>query len=122
MDWTSVFDFITGLLGVILAAGLTVFAISYIRRPLAAFLGLLIADEQVVKAGASFVALLIGLRGLSAVLGFITQTQLSRLLMNLSSMLQDLAGVVQWAAYIAALLFIGYSIRANRVKENQAEQ
>ena len=121
MNWTGIFDFITGLVGVLLAAGLTVFAISYIRKPLAGFLSLLIDDEGVVKAGASFVALLIGLRGLSAVLGFITQTQLSRLLLNLSSMLQDLAGVVQWAAYIAALLFIGYSIRARRDRVDQVE-
>jgi hypothetical protein len=68
-----------------------------------------------------FLLLLLALRGLSAAIGFINQMQLSVLLGGIVRLLDDLAGVIQWVAYVAALLFIGYSIRSKWDKEAHPE-
>lgn len=109
---------LTSLAGFLLAAVITIGVIYIIRQPLAQVLSRLVDDEVVVRFGVTFVLLIIGIKGLSAAFGFITHDGFRQFSTRLISLLDNLAGVVQWVAYIAALLFIGYSIRKWReIKE-----
>jgi hypothetical protein len=102
---------IIGFIGVVLAVGITVGVVLWIRRPLKKLLSRLIADEHIVDVGATFVQILLALRGLSVALGYIEQPLLSEVLSGLTRLLNALADDVQWAAWISALLFIGFSLR-----------
>lgn len=98
------------LVGMLLAAGLTMAAIVLVRGPLARFLEAVIGDATVARLGTNFVLLLFGLRGLATILGYISQPELQGILGALTGLLGQLAADVQWAAQVAALLFIGYAI------------
>lgn len=98
------------LVGMLLAAGVTMAAIYLVRGPLERFLAALIDDPVVARLGSSFVLLLFGLRGLVAILNYITQPELQEVLGELIRLLERLAADVQWVAQVAALFFIGYAI------------
>lgn len=121
MELNDVFAFLVELVGFVLAAGLTVGVIFWVRRPLAQLLARLIRDETVAQAGTTFVLILLGLRGLSAMFGYITQPNLSQLFGGLTGLLNRLADEIQWAVWIAALLFIGYSIQGWRRAADREE-
>ena len=108
----GILQFLTGLAGLALALVIAGAVIWFIRPHLTRVLQLLVGDKSVAEAGTAFVLVLLGLYGLRAALGFISQAQLSRLFSGLMEMLLNMAGVVQWVVYIAALLFIGYSLQA----------
>ena len=112
------------LVGMLIAAGVTIAAIYLVRGPLARFLAAIIEDETVVQLGVSFVVLLFGLRGLSTILNYISQPALNAILRELSTLLSQLAADVQWAGQVAALLFIGYALtrswRAPLVEADEA--
>lgn len=99
-----------GFLGFVLALAITAAVIWFVRAPLKRLLQQLIGDKSVADAAGMFVLVLLGLYGVRAALGYITQPQLSTLLGGLMDLLVSLAGVIQWIAYVAALLFIGYCI------------
>jgi hypothetical protein len=119
MDLQNVLGFLVGFLGFILAVVISVVVIVLVRKPLIRLLANLIGDEMVAGYGVTLVLILLGLEGLDAALGYITQTQLSQLFGGLIRLLDGLAGVIQWAIYIAALLFIAYSIRGWRGSSDQ---
>jgi len=106
-----------GLVGFVLALALTAGVIYLIRIPLAQFLKHLLDDETVAMFGVTLVLLLMGIKGLSTAFSFITNDSLRFLSSRLISLLGNLAGVIEWAAYIGALLFIGYSIRKRNEKK-----
>jgi hypothetical protein len=58
---------------------------------------------------------LLALEGVKAVIGYFTVPELSTMLGGLSNLINNLTGTVQWAVYMAALLFIGYSVRISRI-------
>lgn len=99
------------VIGFLSALAITAGVIHLIRVPLTQFLNHLLGDETVAMFGVTLVILLMVIKGLSAAFGFITNDSFRFLLSRLVSLLGNLAGVIEWAAYIAALLFIGYSIR-----------
>jgi hypothetical protein len=113
---SSFWNIATGFVGIVFALAITAGAIYVIRKPLARFLEKIIDDREVAALGASFILLLLGLDGLEAVLGYFTQANLSTLFGGLVRLLNSLAGTVQWAAYIGALLFIGYAIRNSLIQ------
>jgi hypothetical protein len=104
-------SFLVGTIGFLLAIAIAAGLVFWIRKPLADLLGRLVGDETIASAGAMFVAVLIGLHGLTTAFGFIRQTHLQTLFSRLFSMLDRMAGSIQWVIYIAALLFIGWSIK-----------
>jgi hypothetical protein len=93
------------------ALAITAGVIHLIRVPLTQFLNHLLGDETIAMFGVTLVILLMVIKGLSAAFAFITNESFRFVLSRLVSLLGNLAGVIEWAAYIAALLFIGYSIR-----------
>ncbi len=111
VDWNNVFWFIIRLLGFILAAGLTVAAIYWLRKKVVSFLTEFVPNEKLVNQGTTFVMILIGLQGAIWALNYISQAQLNVLLSGLLSLATGIAGVIQWAIYIAVLFFIAYNIK-----------
>lgn len=111
---TGFWGILTGFVGIIFALAITAGAIYVIRKPLMRFLEKIIDDREVATLGATFILLLLGLDGLEAVLGYFTQPNLNTLFDGLVGLLNGLAGSLQWAAYVGALLFIGYAIRSSR--------
>ncbi len=107
----NLFGLLTGFLGFILAGGVTVGVILWVRRPLARVLNQLLDDEAIADTGATFVLILLGLRGLSAMFDYVTHPLLSPFFDNLTRLLINLADEIQWAVWIAALLFIGYALQ-----------
>jgi hypothetical protein len=99
------------VIGFVSALAITAGVINLIRVPLTQFLNHLLGDETIAMFGVTLVILLMVIKGLSAAFGFITNDSFRLLLSRLISLLGNLAGVIEWVAYIAALLFIGYSIR-----------
>ena len=118
IDWNSVFWFVVRLLGFLLAVALTVGVIYWLRQRLISFLTELIPNEKLVSTGTTFVMLLLGLQGAGWALNYINQAQLNTLLNGLVSLSQGLAGVIQWAVYIAALFFIAYAIKGHSSQGN----
>lgn len=118
----SVLEFLTGLAGFVLALAITAAIIWFIRAPLGRVLQVLIGDKVVAEAGSFFVLILLGLYGLRAALNYITQANLSLLFRGLTGLLVDLAGVIQWVIYIAALLFIGYSLQARQSEAGKEQE
>ena len=102
---------LVGIVGFLLALAIAAGLIFWLRKPLKDLLQRLVDDETIASAGALFVAVLIGLYGLTTAFEFIQETHINRLFSNLFGMLNQMAGVIQWVVYIAALLFIGWSIR-----------
>jgi len=108
-------EIMAAAIGIILALGITALVMIVARGPLHSFLSALVDDEAVARLGVAFVLLLLGLHGLRAALGFITLPELEPILSGIGILLLDLAGAVQWAAGVAALLFIGYSLRGLKI-------
>ena len=108
----TLIQILAAAIGIILALGITALVMITVRGPLHRFLNALLDDQAVVQIGVTFVLLLLGLHGLRAILGFFTLPELEPILQGISILLLDLAGAIQWAAGVAALLFIGYSLRA----------
>lgn len=104
-------EIMAAAIGIILALGITALIMILARGPLHNFLSAVLDDEAVARLGVAFVLLLLGLHGLRAALGFITLSELEPILESIGVLLLDLAGAIQWAAGVAALLFIGYSLR-----------
>jgi len=102
---------LVGFLGFVFSLAIAAGLIVWLRKPLEELLLRLVEDETIAAAGALFVAALIGLYGLSTAFTFIGEAHVTQLFGNLFSMLDRMAGVIQWVIYIAALLFIGWSIR-----------
>lgn len=100
------------VIGMLIAAGVTMAAIYLVRGPLQRFLLAVVEDEAVATLGTHFVLLLFGLRGLATILNYISEPALNSILAELSALLNRLAADVQWVAQVAALLFIGYSLRS----------
>lgn len=115
--WTGFGAFLINLIGFALAVALAGAVIYWIRKPMENLLTHIIKDQEWVKPGVSFVLILLGLQGLRTALSFVSQPNLSRLVDSLSSLLIQLAGELQWAVYIAVLLFIAYSIRGRGKQE-----
>lgn len=107
----TLIEIMAAAIGIILALGITALVMIVARGPLYAFLSALLDDEGVARLGVAFVLLLLGLHGLRAALGFITLPELEPILSGVGILLLDLAGAIQWAAGVAALLFIGFSLR-----------
>lgn len=99
------------LVGFILAAGITVLVAFLLEKPLRRFLTHLLGDEVVARTGTIFVLIVLGLHGLSVVVSYIPGARAREFLTKLTSLGLRLAEEVQWVAWIAALLFIGYAIR-----------
>ena len=110
-DLISFLWYVVGGLGVILAIILAGVVIGFIRKPLNQFLTRVLKDETVAKFGTTFVLVLIGLRGLVAVLGSVNQEHTNFLFNNLVRQLNGMVDDIQWVIYIAALFFIGYAIQ-----------
>ena len=102
---------LVGFLGFVLSLAIAAGLIVWLRKPLKDLLLRLVEDETIAAAGALFVAILIGLYGLSTAFTFIREAHVTQLFGTLFTMLDQMAGVIQWVIYIAALLFIGWSIR-----------
>lgn len=107
----TLIEIMAAAIGIILALGITALVMILARGPLHKFLSAVLDDEAVARLGVAFVLLLLGLHGLRAALGFITLAELEPILDGVGLLLLDLAGALQWAAGVAALLFIGYSLR-----------
>jgi len=116
----NLFGLLTGFLGFILAGGVTVGVILWVRRPLARVLQHLLDDAMIANTGATFVLVLLGLRGISAMFNYITHPIIGDFFNNLTRLLNNLADEIQWAIWIAALLSIGYAIRARTSNEENA--
>lgn len=110
----NLFGLLTGFLGFILAGGVTVGVILWVRRPLARVLQHLLDDALIANTGATFVLILLGLRGISAMFNYVKHPIIGEFFDNLTRLLNNLADDVQWAIWIAALLFIGYAIRGRK--------
>lgn len=111
-------ELMAAAIGIILALGITALVMILARGPLYSFLDELLDDEAVARLGVAFVLLLLALHGLRAALGFITLPEIEAILDGIGILLLDLAGAIQWTAGVAALLFIGYSLR--RLQQNPA--
>jgi hypothetical protein len=121
MSTHDILALLTGFVGFVLAIALTAGVILLVRKPIIRILQYLVGDETVARSGAIFALILLGLQGLTVALNYITQENLSRLFGGLTGLLDGLAGVIQWVVYIAALLFIGYSLRGWK-KPSDTEQ
>jgi hypothetical protein len=107
----QILNFITGLAGFFFAVAITVAVVYFARKPINSFLNHILQDEVIAKTGTTFVIILLALEGFRYTFGFITQPQVNTFFNGLSNLLNGLAGVIQWVVYIAALLFIGFSIQ-----------
>ena len=114
----SLIEIMAAVIGIILALGITALVMIVVRGPLYRFLSGLLDDEGVARLGVAFVLLLLGLHGLRATLSFITVPELEPILTGIGILLVDLASALQWAAGVAALLFIGYALRGLRLGGN----
>jgi len=111
MDTNQVFSIITGLVGFLAAAAITAAVVFFARKPINSFLSHVLGDDLIAKTGTAFVVILLVLEGFRYTFNFITQPQVNTFFNGLSNLLDGLAGVIQWVVYIAALLFIGFSIQ-----------
>ena len=119
MDTIQVFNIIAGLAGFFFAVAITVAVVFFSRKPVTSFLTHVLGDEVIAKTGATFVIILMALEGFRFAFGYITQPQLYTFFSGITNLLNSLAGVLQWVVYIAALLFIGFSIQKFvKTKEN----
>ena len=112
---------LAGFVGILLALVLTVLSIVVIRPPLSRFLEKILGDKEISQLGTTFIVLLLALEGAKAVIGYFTVPELSTMLGGLSNLIDNLTGTVQWAVYMAALLFIGYSVRISRTPPTKVE-
>lgn len=111
IDFNSVFWFIIRLIGFILAIGITVAVIYWLRGKLENFLAEFIPNATLVNRGSKLVMLLLGLEGARYAINYIDQSQLSTLLSGLVNLGTSLIGVIQWVVYMTVLFFIAYNIK-----------
>ncbi len=117
-----VLSFLVGVSGFVLALAIAGGVIWFLRAPLRKVLQQLIGDKEIAEAGTWFVLVLLGVHGAKAALGYVTQTHLKLLLSGLIDLLMGMADVIRWVVYIAALLFIGYSLQARRLGAKEKEE
>lgn len=117
----TLIDIMAAAIGIILALGITALVSILARGPLHRFLSAVLDDEAVARLGVAFVLLLLALHGVRAALGFISLPELAPILDGIALLLLDLAGAIQWAAGVAALLFIGYSLRRLRPEQESGD-
>jgi hypothetical protein len=104
-------DLLGQVVGILIAGGLTLAVVVLLQRPVERFLLHLLQDPVVARTGTLFVVVLLTLHGLATVLDYITQPELHAILGGLSGLLLRMAEAVQWLVQVAALLFIGYSLK-----------
>jgi uncharacterized membrane protein YraQ (UPF0718 family) len=108
---SGVLDFLVGAVAFIISVGLTVAVAFLVKKPLVNILTKLL-DEDFARLGLIFAWVLIGLAGLSTAFSFITWHPIQPVLRSITGPLNSAASELKWIVWIAALLFIGYSIRA----------
>ncbi|MCD6552887.1 MAG: hypothetical protein J7M16_02620 [Anaerolineae bacterium] len=108
---SSVLNFVVRTVAFILSVGLTVAVAFLIKQPLVNVLTKLL-DEDFARLGLIFAWVLIGLGGLSTAFSFITWPPIQPILRSIIDPLNSAVGSLKWIVWVAALLFIGYSIRA----------
>jgi uncharacterized membrane protein YraQ (UPF0718 family) len=107
----TVLNLIVNAVAFILSVGLTVAIAFLIKQPLVNVLTKLL-DEDFARLGLIFAWVLIGLAGLSTAFSFIAWPPIQPILRSITGPLKSAASELKWVVWIAALLFIGYSIRA----------
>jgi hypothetical protein len=112
MDWDSILWNIVRVVGLLLAAAITVAAIYWLRKYIVRFLTDCIPNEKLVSQGTNLILFLLGLEGVRYALGYISQAHLNTLLNGLVGLVTSLAGVIQWMVYIVVLFFIAYNIKS----------
>jgi len=121
-DVEVVLWWVVGILGFLLALILAAAIIFFVRKPMTAFLTLIVKDEKVAKFGTTFLLILLGLRGFEAATDMINQMHASFFFNNITNLLRGIAGDIQWVVYIGALLFIGYAIMGWKGKTEEKEE
>lgn len=106
----TVLDFFINLLAFIIALGIAWAVVYLIRDPLFRFLSKLLG-EDFAEMGVIFVSILIGLAGLSVALSFFKVTRVAPIISAIIDPLQMVVREIKWIIYIAALLFIAFSLR-----------
>jgi hypothetical protein len=114
MVWRDVLDAAVKVIGFGLTVILSGGVIFLVYRALSHLLERLIGDKVIAQAGAVLTLVLLGLKGLSAALSYITQPEVQYLHRGLMGLLDDMAAVIQWVVMIVALLFVGYALRGWR--------
>lgn len=114
MYWPNVLDALVKVIGFVLTVILAGGVIFLTNRVLSRLLHRLTGDKVIARAGTTLVLILLGLKGLNAALRYITQPELRYLHSGLMGLLNDMADVIQWLVSVAALLFIGYTLRGRR--------
>ncbi len=109
----SVLNFLVQGAAFIISVGLTAAVAFLIRQPLVNVLTRLL-DEDFARLGLIFAWVLIALAGLSTAFSFITWSPIQPLLRSITAPLNSAASELKWIVWIAALLFIGYSIRTKQ--------
>ncbi len=107
----TVLNLIVNAVAFIISVGLTVAVAFLIKQPLVNVLTKLL-DEDFARLGLVFAWVLIGLAGLSTAFSFITWPPIQPILRSIIDPLNSAVGSLKWIVWVAALLFIGYSIRA----------
>jgi hypothetical protein len=115
-------DLLGQVVGILIAGGLTLAVVVLLQGPVERFLLHLLNDPVVARMGTLFIVVLFSLHGLATVLDYITQPELHAILGGLSALLLRMADAVQWLIQVAALLFIGYSLRRGWGNRDVAER
>lgn len=113
-DWQSILSAVVKIIGFVLTVIVAAGVIFLVRRAMSRLLGRLIPDKVVAQAATILVMILLGLKGLTAALRYVTQNELRYLHTGLTGLLNDMASVIQWLVLVVALLFIGYTLRGWR--------
>ena len=114
LNWRDILDAAIKVIGFILSVGISVGVIYYVHRTMSRLLQRLIGDEIIARGLTSLGVILLALQGAKAALRYITQNDLRYLHSGLMDLLLGMAGVVQWLALIAVLLFVAYTLRGWR--------
>jgi hypothetical protein len=114
INWPSILAAVVKVIGFVLTVLVSAGVMVLVHRALSRLLGRLVGDESIARAATTLVLILLGLKGVTAALRYITQDELRYLHNGLTGLLNDMAGVIQWLVTVAALLFIGYSLRGWR--------
>jgi len=123
MIWQNVLSAVVKIIGFVMTVLVSAGVIFFVYRALTRLLRRLVGDEVIARALTTLGMILLGLEGLEEALRYITQSELRYLHNGLTSLLNGMADVLQWLTLIAALLFIGYTLRGWRgpVEEPEPE-
>jgi hypothetical protein len=132
MDTSQIVTFVLGLFGFVFSLVLTGVLIFLGRKPLAKALEYLFGDSPVARYGLLVILVLLGLVGLRAAFGAFYPGEFNYLLFindkfqvgeftgfmfyGLLNLLSGFAEVFKWAILIAAIFFVGYSLRSDKKK------